>query len=126
MTPVSWKPWRSSGKVGAAGLWPEQVATSYAAPGGCFHRGASSVSPQFFIMDTQDPLQCISDERPVWHGAGMPHVLTSHHHFLQNICQGHCQADGSPQICQKQVKTEVQFHGSAGEEKEEETITHEW
>lgn len=53
----------------------------------------------------------------------MPYNLTSHHHFSQNICQGHCQADGSQQICQKQVKTEVQLHGLAEVtgEKEDET-----
>lgn len=72
----------------------------------------------------------MSGEGPVRHGAGMPHVLTSHHHFRQNICRGHCQSDGSQQICQKQVKTafdkSVQLHDSAegaGDEKEEETTT---
>lgn len=129
MTPACWKPWKSSGEGGS--YWAVARATSNQQCWirGLFSEGASSVSPQFFLKDTRDPLQCISDEGPVWHGAGMPHVLTSHHHLCQNICWGHCQANGSQQICQKQVKTEVQLHGSAegaGDEKEEETTTWEW
>lgn len=94
MTPACWKPWKSSGEGGS--YWAVARATSNQQCWirGLFSEGASSVSPQFFLKDTRDPLQCISDEGPVWHGAGMPHVLTSHHHLCQNICWGHCQQMG--------------------------------
>lgn len=97
--------------------------------GAVFRKHCFQCFPTVLPYNTRDPLQCISDEGPGWHGAGMPHVLTSHHHLHQSICWGHCQADGSQQIYQKQVKTEVQLHDSAegaGDMKEEKTTTWEW